>query len=115
MPGTGGTGPVATIEFEIANTGAREGAEVAQVYVHDVAASLPRPEQELKAFRKVSLQPGEKQTVSIPLGREAFAFYDPARRGWVAEAGEFTLHVGGSSRDARLTGAFQLATTSFVP
>ena len=115
VPGTGAEGPVATVEFEIANTGAREGAEVAQVYVHDVAASLPRPVQELKAFRKVSLQPGEKQTVSIPLGREAFAFYDPARSGWVAEAGEFTIHVGGSSRDARLTGGFRLATTSFAP
>jgi len=62
----------------------------------------------------VSLKPGEKQRVSIPLGREAFAFYDPARRGWVAEAGDFTIHVGGSSRDARLTGGFQLATTSFA-
>jgi beta-glucosidase len=114
VPGTGGEGSVATVEFEIANTGAREGAEVAQVYVHDVAASVPRPVQELKAFRKVSLQPGEKQTVSIPLGREAFAFYDAARRGWVAEAGEFTIHVGSSSRDVRLTGGFRLATTSFA-
>ncbi len=114
VPGTGGDGPVATIEFELANTGAREGAEVAQVYVHDVEASVPRPTQELKAFRKVSLQPGENQTVSIPLGREAFAFYDPARHGWVAEAGEFTIHVGGSSRDVRLTGGFRLATTSFT-
>jgi beta-glucosidase len=114
VPGTGGDGPVATVEFEIANAGAREGAEVAQVYVHDVEASVPRPAQELKAFRKVSLKPGEKQRVSIPLGREAFAFYDPARRGWVAEAGDFTIHVGGSSRDARLTGGFQLATTSFA-
>jgi len=115
VPGTGAEGPVATVEFEIANTGAREGAEVAQVYVHENEASVPRPVQELKAFRKVSLQPGEKQTVTIPLGREAFAFYDPGQHGWVAEAGEFTIHVGGSSRDARLTGGFRLATTSFAP
>ena len=115
VPGSGGDGPVATVEFEIANTGAREGAEVAQVYVHENAASVPRPVQELKAFRKVSLQPGEKQTVSLPLGQEAFAYYDPARQGWVAAAGEFTIHVGSSSRDVRLTGGFKLAATSFAP
>jgi len=54
---------------------------------------------------------GEKQTVAIPLGRDAFAFYDPAR-GWVAEAGEFTISLGSSSRDLRLSGPFTLSSTT---
>ena len=95
------------------NAGAREGAEVAQVYVGDVKSSLPRPLKELKGFRKVSLKPGERQTVSIPLGRDAFAFYDPERRGWLAERGDFRIMVGSSSRDIRLEGNFRLAQTTF--
>ena len=111
-PGAGEGGALATVEFEIANVGTRAGAEVAQLYVHDVEASVPRPEQELRAFRKVELQPGEKKTVSIPLGREAFAFYDVVQRTWVAEAGKFQIRVGGSSREPRVRADFTLAATS---
>lgn len=105
-------GPALTVEFEVANAGEREGAEVAQVYVADVKSSLPRPAKELKGFRKVFLKPGERQTVSIPLERGAFAFYDPQRHGWVAEKGDFRIMVGASSRDIRLAGDFRLAQTT---
>ncbi len=108
------SGFVVTAQFDTANTGARDGAEVAQLYVRDAKSSLPRPLQELKGFRKIALKTGEKQTVAIPLGRDAFSFYDPARKGWVAEAGAFTIAVGGSSRDIRLQTGFSLATSSFV-
>jgi beta-glucosidase len=113
VPGEGekGGGQI-WVEFDLANTGSREGAEVAQVYVQDVESSLPRPLKELKAFRKVVLKPGQKQTISIPLDRRALAFYDPQRAGWVAEAGEFVIHVGSSSRDIRLTGRYTLPQTS---
>jgi beta-glucosidase len=109
MPGTDAAGPVVTVQFDLANTGGRAGAEVAQVYVHQASPGLPRPARELKGFQKIALKPGEKQTVSIPLDARAFAFYDPARRGWVAEPGAFTILVGSSSRDLRLQGEFQLA------
>jgi beta-glucosidase len=66
----------------------------------------------LKGFRKVTLNPGEKKTVSIALDRRAFAFYDPARTGWVAEADNFMLQVGSSSRDIRLQGGFRLGETT---
>lgn len=112
VEGKDANGPALTVEFDVMNTGSRKGAEVAEVYVHDDASSLPRPEQELKGFQKVLLEPGEKRTLSVPLDRGAFAFYDPARKGWVAEQGDFTIVVGGSSRDARLRGAFRLANTS---
>jgi beta-glucosidase len=103
--------PALTIEFELTNTGAREGAEVAQIYVQDVQSSLPRPLRELKGFRKVFLKAGEKQTLSIALGRSAFAFYDPAKKAWIAEKGDFKIAVGSSSRDIRLAGNFRLPQT----
>jgi beta-glucosidase len=111
----GGKAPAAVVEFEVANTGAREGAEVAQIYVSDESSSLPRPPKELKGFSKVFLKPGERRTVSVPLEQSAFAFYDPARRQWVAEKGDFKIMVGSSSRDIRLEGNFRLARTVTVP
>jgi len=113
FPGANLQSPLSTVEFELANTGGRSGAEVVQVYVHQNQPSLPRPEKELKAFRKVFLKPGEKRAISIPLDRNAFAFYDPAKGGWVAEKGAFKILVGSSSRDVRLQGEFDLGKTSF--
>jgi beta-glucosidase len=101
------------VELTLANIGEREAAEVVQVYVEDLRASLPRPVRELKGFRKVFLKPGETQAVAIPLGREAFEFYEPTRGGWLAERGLFRIHVGGSSRDIRLAGDFRLPRSSF--
>jgi beta-glucosidase len=79
----------------------------------DVQSTLPRPFKELKGFSKVFLKPGERQTVAILLDRSAFAFYDPERRGWLAERGDFRITVGSSSRDIRLEGKFTLAQTTF--
>ena len=85
---------------------------MAQLYVHQTNPSLPRPYQELKGFRKVFLKPGEKQTVTIPLDRSAFAYYDPAKHGWLAEQGSFDIRIGSSSRDIRLQSPFALAQTT---
>ena len=92
------------VSFDVKNTGKVAGAEVAQVYVGDDECSLVRPAKELKGFGKVMLQPGETQTVSVRLGDEAFRFYDPILRQWMVEPGVFTVHVGASSADIRLTG-----------
>ena len=70
-----------------------------------------RPVRELKSFKKVFLKPGEKQTVSVPLDQRAFAFYDPAKPGWVAEAGDYQIQIGSSSRDLRLKDRFHLGQT----
>ena len=112
VPGADAKGPVVTARFEVTNVGARAGGEVAQLYVHQAKPSLPRPFQELKGFRKVFLEPGKTQTVSIPLDRSAFAFFDPAKQGWLSEKGSFTVLVGSSSRDIRLQGPFRLAKTT---
>jgi beta-glucosidase len=108
IPGDG-TNEAVTAQFEIQNTGKVAGAEVAQLYVHEKNPALPRPEKELKAFKKILLQPGEKQTVSIPLARSTFAYYDPAQKGWVAQPDSFEIQIGGSSRDIRLRDDFNLA------
>jgi len=99
---------VAKVEFDLANVGERAGAEIVQVYLGDVASSLPRPAKELKAFRKISLAAGQREHVEIELGAEAFAFYDPQRNGWIAEPGEFRIAIGSSSRDVRLEAGFTL-------
>jgi len=104
--------PVVTAEFEIANTGRRAGAEVAELYVRQAHPGLPRPLKELKGFEKVLLQPGEKRKVSIPIDRRAFAYYDPGKNGWVSEAGDFEIQIGSSSRDIRLHDTFPLARTT---
>jgi beta-glucosidase len=79
-----------------------------------VASSLPRPPQELKGFDKVLLAPGETRPFTIPLGADAFAFHDPAKRAWVAEAGEFEIRVGSSPRLIRLEAPFTLKSTVAV-
>jgi beta-glucosidase len=96
-----------TVSFEITNTGPREGAEVAQVYVCDTHARVPRPAKELKGFAKVLLKPGETRRVTLPLDRRAFAYYDTAARNWRVDPGDFVIRVGGSSQQLPLEGAFR--------
>ncbi len=96
------------VGVQVRNTGSRAGAEVVQVYVHDVESSLPRPEKELKAFGRVMLQPGESRALTFTLDRSALQFFDPAKGDWVAEKGAFDVLVGSSSRDIRQKGAFSL-------
>lgn len=90
------------VSLNVRNSGKRAGQEIVQLYVHDLQSKLERPEKELKAFTKVLLEPGQAKTISFHLDREAFWYYDPARGGWVVEAGQFEIIVGASSRDLRL-------------
>ncbi len=112
---SGATGLPLTVEFEIANTGGRAGAEVAEIYVQPVNPGVFRPVKELKGFVKVFLQPGEKQPVAVTLDKNAFSYYDVGTRCWVAAKGEYKILVGRSSRDIPLTGDFHLAQTIFQP
>jgi beta-glucosidase len=103
-----------TAQFEIENMGSRAGAEVAQLYVHPEKAGVMRPEKELKGFKKVFLKPGEQQTLTIPLTQGAFAYFDPDKKGWNAEKGDFKILIGGSSRDLALQAEYNLAETDFI-
>jgi beta-glucosidase len=96
------------VAVKVKNTGKVAGKEVVQLYVADKNSSLPRPLKELKGFAKVALAPGEAKEVRFTLDQRAFSFYDPYRKQWVAEPGEFELLIGSSSRDIRAKAAFML-------
>ena len=81
----------------VTNNGKFAGAEVVQLYVSDLKASVPRPEKELKAFKKVYLLPGESKTVTLTIGRDALSYYDDVNHRWVAEPGDFTALIGTAS------------------
>ncbi len=96
------------ITVDITNAGKRMGKEVVQLYIRDVASSSERPFKELKGFQKVALQKGETKTVAFDIEIEDLSFYDPVKKRWIAEAGEFEVMVGSSSRDIRQHARFTL-------
>ena len=98
----------ATVTASVTNTGQRAGAEVVQVYVGDVEASVARPLRELKGFVKIHLEPGETRQVSFDLDERAFAFWSRRLQQWVVESGEFLIAVGSSSRDLVATEAITI-------
>jgi beta-glucosidase len=105
-PGTGDA--VATVSFDVKNTGTRQGAEVAELYVGDKHSHIERPVKELKGFAKVDLKPGETRTVRLTLDRRAFSYFDPKLHRWTAEPGDFSILVGSSSAKIELEGKFTL-------
>lgn len=99
------------VQLTIANTGYVQAAEIVQCYVNDVQSTVYRPEQELKAFTKVLLSPGEKTTIEFILDKDAFAFYDMGHKAWIVEAGDFDIRIGASSRDIRVKETVNLSST----
>ena len=88
-----------TFTIPVTNTGSVAGAETIQLYVSDLEASVERPIKELKAFRKVFLQPGETKQVSLTIDRSALCFYNDQNGQWIAEPGEFKALIGTSSKN----------------
>ena len=97
------------ITLSVTNTGQKAGAEVVQLYLHDVKASVERPAKELKAFEKVYLQPGESRDVTFTIDRKSLSFYDETRAQWTAEPGAFEALVGTSSAQISSKVKFTLA------
>ena len=97
------------VTMRVRNSGSRAGAEIVQLYVHDVKSTVDRPLKELKGFQRVTLKPGEARNVSFTLDKSAMSFFSTAKDEWVAEPGAFEVWIGASSRDIRLKGAFELA------
>ena len=97
-----------SVTLDVTNTGTRAGAEVVQVYVSEEHASVPRPPKELKAFSRIALQPGETKTVHLTLGESSFAFFHPMKKQWEVEPGTYTVAVGSSSRDVRLSQSLEI-------
>ncbi|MEK6320834.1 MAG: beta-glucosidase BglX [Acidobacteriota bacterium] len=84
------------VSVDVENTGARAGDEVVQLYIRDVAASVTRPVRELKGFKRITVQSGEKQKVEFTLSSEQLGFYNREMR-FVVEPGDFKVFAGTSS------------------
>lgn len=104
-----------TISVDVTNIGDLAGAEAVQFYVKDPASTRRRPEKELKAFRKVFLQPGETKTVSVTLNDRAFAYYEVKIHDFIVETGDFLVAAGSSSRDLRGSITLHVEGTRKVP
>lgn len=92
-----------SVTLTVTNTGARDGAEIVQVYIAKPGAEIFRPVQELKAFARVPLAAGESRTVTLPLDDKAFRYWNTRTDGWEIEGGRYEVRVGASSADIRLT------------
>jgi len=93
-----GAGIKATVT--VTNTGAYNGDEVVQLYIHDPVASVTQPVKKLKGFQKVFLRQGESKQVTFNIGLEELKFFNSDLK-WVAEPGEFKVFIGTSSSDVK--------------
>jgi beta-glucosidase len=91
-----------TVSVDVANTGARAGDEVVQLYVHHLGSKVPRPLVELRGYSRITLRPGERRTVTLPLRADDLAYWDTTAHRWVTEPDRVRLAVGASSADSRL-------------
>lgn len=106
--GNGKPGTDYSVSFDVTNTGHREGADVAQLYVGDPSAKVQRPAKELKGFEKVRLAPGQTKHVTLALDRRSFAYWSDAKNDWQVDPGRFIVYVGDSSEHTPLTQDLQV-------
>lgn len=99
------------VTFTITNTGEKDGAEVAQVYVGKKDSDVFRPKKELKGFTKVFLKAGESKTVTVPFDDKTFRYYNVDTLNWEEEGGEYQIYVAASVEDVRLEGSIERAGT----
>ena len=92
------------IKFTIKNTGNRDGAEIAQMYIGKSESGLIRPKKELKGFKKVWIKAGESVDVEIPFDDKSFRYFSTVSNNWEIEDGEYQIYVGRNVRDIELTG-----------
>jgi beta-glucosidase len=97
-----------TITMDIRNTGKLRGSEVVQLYIHDVESSVDKSVRELKAFKKVQLDPGQTKTISFEIDQAGLSYYSVQDKKWLAEDGQYEVQIGSSSRDIRLKDQFKL-------
>ena len=98
--------------FTITNTGDRDGAEIAQLYIAKPGAKIFRPERELKGFSKVFLKAGESQTVTISLDDKAYRYWNVQTNQWEVEGGIYQIQIGASVQDIRLMGLLNVKGTN---
>ncbi len=99
------------VRLKVKNVGEMAGKTAVQLYVGDKKSTVMRPVRELKGFEKIHLEPGEEKTVEFVLDKRAFAYYNVGIHDWHVETGEFTIEIGESSRDIRLSGTVKVNST----
>ncbi|QFU75755.1 glycosyl hydrolase [Halioglobus maricola] len=104
-----------TVHLKVTNVGPVAGAEIAQLYVGQLAPNVPRPAKELKAFDKVYLEPGESKSLSFALYARDFSYWSTTTNDWLADSGEYTIFVGASVADIRLQKSVRLDTGVHSP
>ena len=100
--GTLARGGAITVSVDVANTGKRAGDEVVQLYVKHLDSKVERPIQELRGFKRVNLEPGERKTVEMALQGKSLAYWDTGKQAWITEHGRIEIRIGSSSADIRL-------------
>lgn len=100
------------VTFTLTNSGAADGAEVAQLYVSCKSSSIYRPRKELKGFAKVFLKAGESKEVTIELDDKAFRYFDVHTGNFEVEAGTYEISIAASSCDVKLTAAVEVSGTA---
>jgi beta-glucosidase len=100
-------GETVTVTVDVANIGASDGIETAQLYIHDLVADVGRPVRELKGFQRVELKAGEHRQISFVIGEKELSFLR-ADMTWGTEPGKFDVFVGPNSRDLQ-SARFELA------
>jgi beta-glucosidase len=100
-------GGAATVTATVTNTGSRAGADIAQLYVTQPAASGEPPRQ-LQGFSRVDLQPGASTTVTFPLTQRGLSYYDAGTGAWATSTGTYTVAVGDSDANLPLTGTLNV-------
>ena len=100
---------VLRVSVELTNTGTRSGTEVVQLYVSAKQSQVERPVKELKAFRRVRLQPGDLEYVSLEVPAQDLGYYDEDASSWVVEPGAYEVIVARNSEDEEaLRGRFRI-------
>ena len=99
------------VTFTIKNTGKRDGAEIAQMYIGKKDSKLFRPAHELKGFAKVALKAGESKEVKIPFDKRSFRYFNVKTNTWEEEGGKYEVYIGASCADLRLQGSVERAGT----
>jgi len=92
-----------TIKANITNTGKVKGSEVLQLYVRKPKSVVDRPLRELRAFKKVALEPGQTSTVELSVAAQNLSFYDEKKGSWTLEPGEYLIEVGTSAENILFT------------
>ena len=93
--------------FKVTNTGKCKGDEVVQLYVRHGLSSVVQPERQLKAFKRITLEPGETRQVTLSLEYDDLAIVD-ANMKWTVEPGTYHILIGSSSDDTRLKGSITI-------